>query len=1404
MLAGEAGIGKTRLAAELAAHAHADGAVVLYGRFDEEAPAPYQPVVEMLRGWAGGASLAPLAERLGPRAAELGIVLPEFGAPAGGPSARCAASEADAQRLRFFDAIAALLAEIAGAAPLLVVLDDLHWADLPTLQLIGHLVRAPAPERALFLATARAEEGSEGLAALLAALRREGVARADRPRRPRRRGDRRAGRPRSAAGRRRRRSSPSCTARRTAIRSSSRRSCTTSPTRTAASAARSRCTRRRARRACARSRGAGSRGSASPRAQMLATAAVIGREFDFDVLEEVGPLAGDELVAALEEAVEARVLREDAERVGRYAFVHALMRATLYDGLSAVRRARLHGRVGEALIARRGAQLDPHLGPARPSLRARRAGRAARARGRLRARRRPARGPAAGLGGGGRALPGGAARARAGRRGRRPAALRAAARARRVAGAGRRGGARGRRSPPPPTTARALGDPALLGRAALGYAGRWSQLGRVEEDVAALLQEALGVLGGEDSPLRARLLARLALELYYAGDPDRRLALSEEAVALARRLGDPLTLATCLDARHYALWRPETVQERLEVASELRRIAEEVGDPELELEGAGWTVVDLLELGDVAGADIQIAAASRLAAALHRPLYEWWTSVFRCARAQLAGDFDEAERLAQETLAIGQRGQAENAVHVFAQSMYNIRREQGRLAEVEEAVHGFIAMYPAVPAWRCSLALLHLELGREDEARAEFDALAQAGFGTLPRDAQWLIAMTLLAEVCGRLGDAARAGELYALLAPYAGRNVVVGRAATCNGSASRLLGVLAAVQRRVGARGAPLRRRAGDARGDGRAPVHGAHPARLGGDGARARRRAARPRAAGRRDRRGGRARDGRGGRARAGAGGGAGVAATAGIEGRVRRGGGAGTRRRVAGRFAYSPPPHPSLPQCAAAVRRGGERVRPGAYRHATAMARARRPSSPAPPAATRRRSGTAAARAAASGTRWSRRPARPRPRGAAARRRVAPSARSGSPTSQAVKVARLSTGIGELDRVLGGGLVPGSLVLLGGSPGIGKSTLTSMALGNLAGAGRRTLYVSGEESAAQIKLRAERLPGAALEVPVLAETDLDTVLATLDAERPEVCVIDSVQTLHAADLTGAAGSVGQVREVADRITRLAKARDIAVLLVGHVTKEGALAGPRVLEHLVDCVLQFEGERERTYRTLRALKNRFGSTSEAGVFEMRQGGLVEVQDASARFVGEATRAPGQRRAGGDGGLAAAARRGPGARLAVRAGAAAAHRERHRPQPARAGARGAGAARRASASAAPTCSSTSPAASASTSPAPTSPSRWRSRAPRAASWPGAGERPIACFGEIGLTGELRSVAHPERRLAEAAKFGLAPTIAPAGAGRRATEAPTLRAALKSALAARAGGRAGAGGLTARSTFKSL
>ena len=386
------------------------------------------------------------------------------------------------------------------------------------------------------------------------------------------------------------------------------------------------------------------------------------------------------------------------------------------------------------------------------------------------------------------------------------------------------------------------------------------------------------------------------------------------------------------------------------------------------------------------------------------------------------------------------------------------------------------------------------------------------------------------------------------------------------------------------------------------------------------------------------------------------------------------------------------------------------------------------------------------------------------------------------------RLKTGIRELDRVLGGGLVPGSLVLLGGAPGIVKSTITAMALGNLAAAGRRTLYVTGEESAAQVRMRAERLGEGALSVPALAETELSGVVATIEAEAPEVCVVDSIQTLHSSELTSAPGSVAQVREATGALMEVAKRTGSALILVGHVTKEGSVAGPRVLEHLVDCVLVFEGERERSYRTLRALKNRFGATSEVGIFEMRSGGLVEVEDPSARFVAEATLAPGsvvlcamegtrpllvevqalvaptevvppRRLANGIDRnrlamvLAVLARHGgvkvggadvfvnvaggvrvdePGADLAVALAVASAH-------------------------------SGKPLAD-------------------------AAGKPLACFGEVGLTGELRHVGHPERRLAEAVKFGLGPVISPRGAESEpgAVTTPSLRGALRMAATAAA------------------
>src|ERR671914_215472 len=304
--------------------------------------------------------------------------------------------------------------------------------------------------------------------------------------------------------------------------------------------------------------------------------------------------------------------------------------------------------------------------------------------------------------------------------------------------------------------------------------------------------------------------------------------------------------------------------------------------------------------------------------------------------------------------------------------------------------------------------------------------------------------------------------------------------------------------------------------------------------------------------------------------------------------------------------------------------------------------------------------------------------------------------------------------------------------------------------------------------------------LGVPIVAETDLEAVLATLEAERPDACVIDSVQVLYDPALSGAPGSVGQVREVAGRVMRVAKERGIATLLVGHVTKEGSLAGPRVLEHLVDCVLSFEGERERTYRTLRALKNRFGSTNEAGVFEMRDQGLVEVEDASARFVSEATRAPGS--------VVLCAMEGSRP-LLVEVQALVAPSELVPPRRVANGvdrnrlalvlavlARHGGVSLGSSdvfVSVAGGVRVDEPGAGLAIALALASAAKGIEA--------DAEGRPLAAFGELGLTGELRHVGHADRRLAEARKFGLSAVVHP---GQRVT---SLRDALR---AVRGGARA--------------
>jgi DNA repair protein RadA/Sms len=217
-----------------------------------------------------------------------------------------------------------------------------------------------------------------------------------------------------------------------------------------------------------------------------------------------------------------------------------------------------------------------------------------------------------------------------------------------------------------------------------------------------------------------------------------------------------------------------------------------------------------------------------------------------------------------------------------------------------------------------------------------------------------------------------------------------------------------------------------------------------------------------------------------------------------------------------------------------------------------------------------------------------------------------------------ARFSTGIAELDQVLGGGIVPGSLILIGGDPGIGKSTLMLQALYGCAQGQPKVLYVSGEESVQQLKMRSNRLKAMAPNLLVVSEIDVDAIVAMAGEQKPTVLVIDSIQTLFSPDLASAPGSISQVREAAVKLMLLAKQTGISIFLVGHVTKDGALAGPRLLEHMVDTVLYFEGDRNHLFRILRAVKNRFGSTNEIGVFEMQEAGLVEVRNPSALFIAE------------------------------------------------------------------------------------------------------------------------------------------------------------------------------------------
>ncbi len=785
LLEGEPGIGKTRLAIEFMEACEADGALALYGRCDAETLVPYQPFVEALRRYVARApeQLAPWRAQYG---AELGRVVPELAAPGDTQS-----GPEEEERYRLFDAVSEVLNDIARHQPVVLVLDDLHWADKPTLLMLRQMVRAAGGSPLLIVATIRDTERPEVLVDMLVQLRREhyfdrielsGLGEEDATALIGEFGPQGMPEHVNRALWEETKGNPFF------IEEMVRHLGTTAPSPEGngqpwplelPEGIREVIGRRLA--------------TLSERtSQVLTTAAVMGREFRVDVLETVGPLSEDELDEVVEEAVGAHVIAEVPGVYGRCSFTHALIRQTLYDGLTATRRARLHLRVAEALETLEGnvpepplAQLAHHFALAPPTRGAPKAveyaERAAqRALGVL-AYEEAARLYGVAL----QALDQAPADPD-----RRCRLLLAAGHAQTKAGD----------TLEAHTTfgeaadiARALGSARLLAQAALGYGqGGLMTGGIVDEPLVRLLEEALEAVGEADPALRSRLLARLAVELSFSEARDRRAELSGEAVQIAKRVGDTRGLGFALNARHWSLWGPANVEERLAAANDLLELAARSGDERPALQGHRWRMMDLLELGEMDAVDEEIERYSAIAERRRRLSEQLYVHLFRAMRLLLAGDFAEAERHGWEAVTLGNRVQDPNTGNATLLQSCTLRRERGGIERLEGPVRAYAQRFGTIPGWRCVLAHLLAESGRAEEAKEILDGFAADDFRELPLDGIWLGAMAYLAETAATLGDATHAAALHELLGPYADRNVAVGWASTCMGSASRHLGLLA------------------------------------------------------------------------------------------------------------------------------------------------------------------------------------------------------------------------------------------------------------------------------------------------------------------------------------------------------------------------------------------------------------------------------------------------------------------------------------------------------------------------------------------------------------------------------------------------------------------------------------
>jgi class 3 adenylate cyclase len=804
MLVGEPGIGKTRTAQELLTYARLRGARVLIGRSVESEGAPaFWPWVQMARSYIEERGAEDAAAEMGAGAADIAQVLPELrekipGLPAAQPG------DPEEARFRYFDSTTTFLKNAARKAPLVLFLDDLHWADKPSLLFMRFLARELAGARILVLGTYRdvALSRRHPLSEVLAELAREslmeriplrGLTESDVARFIAMTASVEAPERLVRAVHQETEGNPFFVSEIVNLLASEgqleggadlREVVVTIPQ--------------------------GVREVVGRRLDQLSrecnftlsAASVIGREFGVDVLDRVvcdeiraklpqyeDKLTREQLLEVIDEAVAARVIAPVSDTVGRYSFSHALVREALYEELGVTRRVRLHRNVGEVIEELYKARLDDHLDElAHHFLQAQDLDKAVsysiHAAGRAMASLAYEEGAKLYE----QALQ--AMELRGGVGGREQAELLLAL-----------GDAQGRAGEPlaavdsfwqAADAARAARDGEQLARAALGLADRFT-VGLVDEPLIALMEEALAAVPDEDSAMRSRLLASLGMVVFFQSW-ERADAATREAIEMARRLDDPAALAWGLYARHFVLFEPEYLEERHRIVTELLEAARTAGERDLAVEARGLLLIDLLEAGDVRGAREEIETFARGAAELRRPAYQRMVSIRRAMLALLEGRLDEVEPILAEHGALHADWGAvdPNLIQGAAVAIYELRRHQGRLEELDDAMATLAAEYPAVPAWRCGLSLLYVSLGRHEDGLREMERVAVDDFAPVRGDPNRLVAFSMLAQVSARLEGHPYGEELYELLVPYKDRNVVVGAGWACEGSASAPLAEIA------------------------------------------------------------------------------------------------------------------------------------------------------------------------------------------------------------------------------------------------------------------------------------------------------------------------------------------------------------------------------------------------------------------------------------------------------------------------------------------------------------------------------------------------------------------------------------------------------------------------------------